>query len=462
MRKFFCLFFNLSVIVHCSFIGAQPKEESEHIVVRLATERQLIPLYVAKLSDTGSGLSPSYLRQIEEVLSFDLNHNGMTYTLPQSADKEKLASKFIIDNIRTKEVRSLGAYYIIQLEISKEKQLSATLAAVNSDSVKSVENIPLKGSINQDRRQIHQLADLIHKTLFGTDGIATTHILYSIRKKVSENPLKWISEIWEMDYDGENPRRLVSDEGYHISPAYIPPKPGHNAGSFLYVSYKPAQPKIYMASLKGGSSKRLLAVRGNQLMPSVTRAQDKVAFICDVTGNPDLFIQDFHLETGVIGKPQQIFSAKKATQGSPTFSPDGKKVAFVSNKDGSPRIYVINVPPPGTPLKEIKAKLITRYAKESSAPCWSADGSKLAYCAMTNGVRQIWMYDFDTDEERQLTQGAVNKENPTWAPNSLTLVYNTSGQEVCDLYLINCTQPNATKITSGPGEKRFPNWEPRP
>ena len=161
-------------------------------------------------------------------------------------------------------------------------------------------------------------------------------------------------------------------------------------------------------------------------MPAVSQQRDKVAFISDVTGNPDLFLQNFSPEKGAIGKPQQIFSARQATQGSPAFSPDGSRVAFVSDKDGSAKIYVIQIPEPGASLKDIKATLISKANRENSAPTWSPDGTKLAYCSKTSGDRQIWIYDFNTKKEKQITQGTGHKENPSWAPNSLHLVFNST------------------------------------
>ena len=166
-----------------------------------------------------------------------------------------------------------------------------------------------------------------------------------------------------------------------------------------------------------------------------------LAFITDVTGNPDLFIQPFSPDVGATGKPYQIFATHLATQGTPTFNPDGSSIAFVSNKDGSPRIYAMQVPSPGSSLNEIKATLITKRNKENSAPCWSPDGTKIAYCSMMNGVRQIWIYDFTTRQENQLTQGPGNKENPSWAPDSLHLVFNSSDKGSCELYLVNLNKP---------------------
>ena len=136
-----------------------------------------------------------------------------------------------------------------------------------------------------------------------------------------------------------------------------------------------------------------------------------------------------------------------------------KKIAFVSDKDGPPRIYVIQIPEDISSQKRPQAELVTKKNRENVSPAWSPDGTKLAYSAKTEGTRQIWIYDFHTNEEWQLTKSSGNKENPSWGSDGLHLVYNTEDQNAGELYIIDLNRQIPVKITGGFGKKRFPCWE---
>lgn len=436
----------------------------EAIWVELETESPLIPLYMTPMNQEGSALPQEYIRKLEGILAYDLKYNGATRLLSDNKKFNELIKQTPYDSAETADqLKKSDAYYVVRSNI-KDKKLNVKLITVNHPDTKAINGIILTGDLAKDRRQIHRVADTIHKTLFNKQGIASTHLLFT-HKTWDKNLGKFVSEVYETDWDGENTRPLTVNSGYAVTPTYIPPKPGASAGSFYYVAYPTGQPKIFSSSLKEFKPTRFSSMKGNQLMPAITYAKDKVAFISDITGNPDLFIQPIREDGTLNGKPSQIFSAFKATQGTPTFSPDGKKIAFVSNKDGAARVYMMDVPAAGASIKNLKPNLVSRHTKESTAPAWSPDGKKLAYTSRTEGVRQIWVYDLERNEERQITHGPGNKENPTWAPNSLHLAFNSTIDEIADLYILNLNQPEAVKLKMpdiGKGSRRFPSWEPRP
>lgn len=453
---FMAFVFILSSFFSSDLEGARvPQEVKDEVVVRLETERKLLPVYLSELwADQGS-LGVNYVKELDEILQFDLRYNGVTELRKREQRWEGLARGASISRELWKEAR---VYYIIQCQIQNH-QLSARVTSISNGEVKGVDGIELTGKMSEDRQKIHQLADSIHGVIFGRPGIASSRILYTVRLPNPRKPKEWLSEVWTADWDGGNARQVTQNSGYCVTPSYLPPEPGYRSGNFVYVAYHTAQPKVYLGDFKGGAPKRLLGIRGNQLMPTLSPDRKYLAFVCDATGNPDLFLQPFDPQKGPIGRPYQAYATVYGTQASPTFHPNGRQIAFVSNKDGAPRIYTMPLPRPGSRLKDIKPQMLTKMSRENTSPCWSPDGSKIAYSAMTGGTRQIWVVDVYTGKERQVTKGPGHKENPSWAPNSLHLLFNREQGDSSELCIVNLNQPQAVQITSGIGQKRFPSWE---
>lgn len=435
--------FNLLFL--CSALSLNAADE---IRVELMTQTRLSDLYLGQIQKEASSLEHSYLKKLQGVLQFDLGHSG--YAKLIKSDDELEANLLKEDPAAAFDPafwKGAGASAVLKWTVN-DKKLDLLLFNVKDRSLKKFEGISLSGDLKIDRRQMHRLADAIAHSLFGGKAIADSRILYSVKLNTD-----WKAEIWECDWDGGNARQVTQEQSYLISPAFIP---GHSSDRYLYVNYKNGQPKIYVASLKSPTGKPLLELRGNQLLPAISRQRDALAFISDATGRADLFIHSLDEHGLLIGKPQQLFSYPNSTQASPTFNPDGSKVAFVSDKDGSPRIYII--PSKISNHKRGKPVLISKQNRENTCPSWSPDGKKIAYSAKTNGVRQIWIYDFETEQELQLTAGPGNKENPCWAPDSLHLVFNSTDPDSTELYLVNLNQPEAVQITKGPGKKHYPTW----
>ncbi|MBS4167744.1 Tol-Pal system protein TolB [Parachlamydia sp. AcF125] len=449
-----------SLLFMCLLISqiAFALEEGNNFIVRLNTEDQLVPLYVAPPHLEQPSLDAAYIKKLASVLIFDLNHSGMSYVC--SSEKRWDALTKASFPFTEEQWKTVPFYAVVKLFLNQHR-LSGEVAIKESRVVKRFEGVILTGNLNDDRRVIHQIADSLYQELFHQPGIATSRILYTVKTPdYSTHEKKWTSEIWEADYDGYNPRKLTTHKthGYCVTPSYIPAKPGFSSGNMIYTSYKNGQPKIYLAQVNEGVGRRLNYLRGNQLMPRVSPQRNQIAFICDAGGNPDLFIQSLSLEKGTEGKPRQIFSCGQSVQGTPTFSPNGKQIAFVSNKDGSPRIYILDIPGENVLLKDIKPKLLTKYSRESTAPAWSPDGTKIAYSSLTQGTRQIWIYDLRKQEEKQVTFGSGNKENPSWSPNSKMLIYNCTDSNSNYLYLVGLQNSKPTKVGAGEGEKHYPFW----
>ncbi len=432
------------------FLLAEPLE------VQLSTKSTLKPFYLSRLSAGPSEYDWRYFDELRSVLEFDLNTGGFLSCLPVRNEWEQ---GFNTEDPRQQflpapwEGRKIPFVCVLQLI---DGSLSATLFRIDQKSSKRYPNFPLGGRLEDDRRQMHRLSDLIHQDLFGIEGIASLRVLYTERIKLStHSENSWSSNVWISDFDGVHAYQLTQEKGYCLSPGFLPEK-----NHFYYVTHRSGQSKICKTTLGRAEGEILFSLRGNQMLPAITPDGSQMAFITDAAGRPDLFVQNFESNGRIAGKARQLFSAPRATQASPTYSPDGKSLAFVSDKDGAPRIYRLDIPPPHS-KKPPRPQLLTRMNRENTSPAWSPDGKKIAYSAKVEGIRQIWIYDLTQETETPLTDGPEHKENPAWAPDSLHLIYNTESQESAELFLIHLNQPHPVQISKGPGQKRFAAWESR-
>lgn len=405
----------------------------QNLEVRLPTRSQLKPIY---LGNWGR------FEELRSILEFDLNMSGFGFVVQRQDDLETLyRSDFDLSLWKKARIP-----FCLTANIQNDR-LELTAFNIEKGTSKKYPTIPL------DRQAIHQLADHVQKDLFGKEGISSLRLIYTQRVKNGNiTGLDWLSEVWLSDADGANARQVTSENSYCLSPFFLP----NTADEFFYVSEKSGQTKIYRASLSNPKGKLMVDLRGNQALPSLAKKGTQIAFITDLAGRPDLFIQDFDAKGQMSGKARQLYSFPRATQATPTYSPDGKQIAFVSDKDGSPRIYLLSVV---NSNRVQRPRLLTKKNRENTSPSWSPDGAKLAYSAKIDGVRQIWIYDFASGEEVQLTTGTENKENPSWAPDSFHLVYNSESGDTCELYIMHLNQCDPIQISKGLGQKRFASWE---
>lgn len=439
-------------------------EEANELYVMLGSEHALLPTYVQTVDGKDGTFAPDYVKQLKNLLEFDLNNNGMM-RIVSGKDKDLIASAFTSSEgaIDLEALRKQTLSYLLQWKIQRD--VDVQVVSVTEGTTRNVRAGSFSGDMVKDRAKIHQIADCIFQTLFQKPGIASTKIAYVVRKKGEKGITT--SEVYVADYDGHNARQLTHTRSLCATPVWVPKRASGLADSekgvqnqtIVYVSYELGQPKLYAVPLRDGRTYRVSTMRGNQLTPAIAPDGSAIAFCSDITGTADLFYAPFEGGVGVIAKPRQIFHVKGTATGCPTFSPDGKKVAFVSNKDGSAKIYTMDIPQPGTPSAELKPILITKRCRENTAPAWSPDGKKIAYSARNGGERQIWIYDLERHTEQQLTEGKGNKEGPSWAPDSMHLVFHATNGSSCDIYIASINQPKPVKISSGSGDALFPVWE---
>ena len=94
----------------------------------------------------------------------------------------------------------------------------------------------------------------------------------------------------------------------------------------------------------------------------------------------------------------------------PTFSPDGKRIAYASNKSGNMEIWIANADGTG-------AHRITSSQGSDTAPTWSPTGQEIAFTSDRAGTPQIYVMDSEGLNVRRLTTVGNWNDAPAWNPS---------------------------------------------
>ena len=98
----------------------------------------------------------------------------------------------------------------------------------------------------------------------------------------------------------------------------------------------------------------------------------------------------------------------------PTWSPDGGRIAFESNRRGDTDLW--SVAPDASGLKEL-----TFSAGFDGDPSWNPSGTKIAFETNRNGKFDIYVIAADGTGEQRLTTDAANDQDPAWSPDGRTI-----------------------------------------
>ena len=140
----------------------------------------------------------------------------------------------------------------------------------------------------------------------------------------------------------------------------------------------------------------------------------------------------------------------RLTEGrSPDWSPDGEAIVFVSNRSGQPNIYK-------TDINGEEVQQLTNEASNGS-PSWSPDGQWIAFSSRRDGDIFSWIYLMTADGRRQ--RKLVQGRNPVWSPDGKQMVYilDIAGSGV---YVMNAAGQNSRRVTPEKTWSEHPAWSP--
>lgn len=115
--------------------------------------------------------------------------------------------------------------------------------------------------------------------------------------------------------------------------------------------------------------------------------------------------------------PVAIFTSKRELM-SPTWSPDNKKLAYVSFENKRPEIFIQT-------LSTGERFKMNNKAGSSSAPAWSPDGKYIAYSQKINGNLEIFIYNLANNKSKRITKSIGIDTEPEWSDDGKFIFFTS-------------------------------------
>ena len=168
------------------------------------------------------------------------------------------------------------------------------------------------------------------------------------------------------------------------------------------------------------------------------------------------------LEIKEIGDIEELQLTKGAANNiQPAVSPDGKKIAFASDRGGDYDIYVMKAKPESATNRPVK---LTRNTVLDWNPDWSPNGTKLVFeSAKGGGDREIAVINADGRGLKYLTNNTAADIDPVWSPDGKRIAFERNPGASRDIWRMRADGTNLYNITDDGGVRidANPSWQPR-
>jgi TolB protein len=386
-----------------------------------------------------------------EKLNLSINKSGDSDLVDLLVEQlRSQMPKTLLFNIVEDSVKP--AYNLKISPTSDQKIVSVTLSGAQGQGF-----VPITTGMkfrNQDKEYVNlkssQLGNFLIKNLMGIQGSLGSTVVWSETKK-GESKNSLVMKRFGSEIQKQVSYNLFNNTGVSWSPkgdAIIYSAQTGRGSEVLWQGFIPLRLKSKSIYFDEGSSS------------SATWGNNGNIYLAKYIGDKNTDLYEYTLVSGGTGPSLEMLhklTKHMAIETEPALSPDGKKLAYISDRTGTPQVYLLN-------LSTKKTKRLTKKGNYNSSPAWSPDGTMIAYNGVRNSKSGIFrvLVDDPLGFETQVSPKGMQAESPVWSSDGSIVAYQAkkmrSGQ--WKIYYSLSSGSSAQRLTKSDNrvEETSPSW----
>lgn len=362
--------------------------------------------------------SASLGQQAAEVLRNDFRLVSLFKVLDPASFVADVKSEGL--GITPSSWQSVGAQGVIKGEVRQTgSKVTATLAFYElARGAEPTLKRTYTGNASELRGYMHDFANEVVKLLTGQAGVFGSKLVFARRQGPGRK------DVFAADFDGANLSRVSYGRGVSMLPTFGP-------GGIWYSVLTPDGMFITRAGTRDKP-----VIRSSGLSMGVTACGNRIYFSSTRDGNSEIY------SANADGSDVRRLTKDPGIDVSPACGPQGQ-IAFVSNRHGSPQIWVMDGNGGGQ-------KRVTYKGEYNQTPAWCPDPKRqlIAFTGRDQNM-DIFTIDLATGEYTRITQAQGTNKDPAFSPDCRMIAFASSRGGI---YVANPQGLNQTRIISGAAE----------
>ncbi len=243
--------------------------------------------------------------------------------------------------------------------------------------------------------------------------------------------------------DASSPRRLTHDKTDIRGITWAP-----DGRSIIFSSEREGTYTLWQVFISDGHIEAVPTNSMQAVGPSISREGSLLAYT-ELTQNTNIWRQPLGegSYSGNSGAVRLIASSHR--NNSPQYSPDGHKIAFISDRSGSWELWVCQAD------GSSPHQLSNFHGPLVGTPHWSPDGKWIAFDARPGEHSAIFVISSDGGKPKQISNNSFEERMPNWSADGLSLYFNSTRSGAVRLWKMSATGGNPTQITDRPAYDSF-------